>query len=215
MLKEPFHVSHICPNLCWSLEMFGEVWNQEVTWNDKLYPCWNDSIKEMESWVTNQTLQTCSYDTRWIIQQKSWRVHVELMSRKCFNWPKILFGALSGYYFDQGERLTSVAVMRFDPKWKLWFCFCRRNFIQRSRTKSACKQFKQRLEVRISCCFSALRNSSKSLEGQQWVSSFVTFYYANSYGNSIIFLNMSWSTLLDESNGSSIIKFGVHLDVQK
>ena len=29
---------------------------------------------------------------------------------------KILFGALSGYCFDQSERLTSVAVMMFDPK---------------------------------------------------------------------------------------------------
>ena len=91
-------------------------WNQEVTWNDKLYPCWNGSIKKIESWVMNQTFQTCSCDSRWIIQQKSWRVHVELMSRKCF---KTLFGALSGYCFDQSERLTSVAVMRFDPKWKL------------------------------------------------------------------------------------------------
>jgi len=48
---------------------------------------------------------------------------------------------------------------------------------------------------------------------QQQVSFFVTFYYPNSYVKSIRFLNMSWSTLLDESNGSSIIKFGVHLDI--
>ena len=64
-----------------------------------------------------------------------------------------------------------------------------------------------------SCCFLALRNNSKSVEVQQWVRSFVMFYYPNSYGNSIIFLNMSWSTLLNEINGSSIIKCGVHLDI--
>jgi len=38
------------------------------------------------------------------------------------------------------------------------------------------------------------------------------FYYPNSYGNTIGFLNMSWSTILDESNGLSVIKFRVYLD---
>jgi hypothetical protein len=83
------HVSHINTHLYWTLKKFHAVWNQKVTWNDKLYPCWNDftkclncTIKWMRTWDVNQTLPTCSNNSNWTLQQKLWRVHVEQRWRK-------------------------------------------------------------------------------------------------------------------------------------
>ena len=89
------HVSHINTHLYWTLKKFHDVWNQKVTWNDKLYPCWNDftkclncTIKWMRTWDVNQTLQPCQNDSRWTLQQKSWKVHVGQMPRKRSNGSK-------------------------------------------------------------------------------------------------------------------------------
>ena len=54
-----FHVSHINIHLYWSMEKFHKVWNQEVTWNDKSYLCWNCTVKWMETLVIKRTLQPC------------------------------------------------------------------------------------------------------------------------------------------------------------
>jgi hypothetical protein len=43
---------------------------------------------------------------------------------------------------------------------------------------------------------------------------FVTFYLPISYGSSIRFLNMSRSTIHGGNNESSVITFGVYLDLQ-
>jgi hypothetical protein len=85
-----FHVSHIHLYLYWSLEKFHEVWNQKVTWNDKSYSCLDWTIKWMRIWDVNQTLQPFPNNSRWTLQQKSRRVHVEQMSRECLNWPKTI-----------------------------------------------------------------------------------------------------------------------------
>ena len=42
------------------LEKFREVWNREVTWNDKLCPGLNCFIRWMRTCDDKQTLQTCS-----------------------------------------------------------------------------------------------------------------------------------------------------------
>jgi hypothetical protein len=39
VLLQYLHVSHLGTYLYWSLKKFHEVWNQKVTWNDKLYAC--------------------------------------------------------------------------------------------------------------------------------------------------------------------------------
>jgi hypothetical protein len=45
VLLQYLHVSYLGTYLCGSLEKFHEVWNQKVTWNDKLYPGWNGFTK--------------------------------------------------------------------------------------------------------------------------------------------------------------------------
>ena len=82
VLLEYLHESHINTHLYWSMEKFCEVWNQEVTWNDELCPCLNEFRKWMEFSIVNQILQPCPNDSRWTLQQKSWRVHVERRTRK-------------------------------------------------------------------------------------------------------------------------------------
>ena len=63
---------------------------------------------------------------------------------------------------------------------------------------------------------SALRNilSLKFIDNGK-STMFVNFYLQNSYGISIGFLKMSWSTFHGGNNKSSLIKFGVYLDLQK
>ena len=98
-----FHMYHLHLYLGWSLKKFHEVWIQKVKWKDKLHACWNDLIKWTEPWVTNLILQSWPNDSRWTLQQRSWRVHVELVPRKCFICSKTLVWALSSCYFDQSE----------------------------------------------------------------------------------------------------------------
>jgi hypothetical protein len=94
-----FHMSHIHLYL----EKFHEVWNKKVTWNDKSYSCLDCTIKWMRTWDVNQTLQSYPNDSRWTLQQKSRRVHVEQMLRECLNWPKTL--------------VLSFIMMLLWPKW--------------------------------------------------------------------------------------------------
>ena len=44
----------------------------------------------MGIWDVNQTLLPCPNDSNWTLQQQSWKVRVELMSRKCLNWSTTL-----------------------------------------------------------------------------------------------------------------------------
>ena len=53
-----FHVSHINIHLYWSMEKFHEVWNQEVTWNDKLYLCW---ITLLSEWNYRSSTKPCYF----------------------------------------------------------------------------------------------------------------------------------------------------------
>jgi hypothetical protein len=65
----------------------------------------------------------------------------------------------------------------------------------------------------IEGCFQHLAYS-KSPNRQHQVNMFTTFYLPISYSGSIRFLNMSWSTVHGEHNESSVITFGVYLDLQ-
>ena len=42
----------------------------------------------MGIWDVEQTLLPFPNDSNWTLQQKSWRVHVEQVARKCFNRSK-------------------------------------------------------------------------------------------------------------------------------
>ena len=48
----------------------------------------------MGIWDVDQTLLPFPNDSNWTLQQKSWRVCVEQISRKCLNWSKTL---ISGF----------------------------------------------------------------------------------------------------------------------
>ena len=82
----PFHVPHIYFHLHWLLDKLHEVWSQEVTWNDKLWPCLNCFIKWIGIWDVDQTLRPCSNSSNSTHEQKLWWVRVELMLGKCLNW---------------------------------------------------------------------------------------------------------------------------------
>ena len=51
-------MSRINIHLYWSMEKFHEVWNQEVTWNDKLYLCW---IALLSEWNYGSTTKPCYF----------------------------------------------------------------------------------------------------------------------------------------------------------
>ena len=52
------------------MEKFHKVWNQEVTWNDELYPCLNRFIKFTITWDVNQTLQPISNNSTYTHEHK-------------------------------------------------------------------------------------------------------------------------------------------------
>jgi hypothetical protein len=80
VLLQYLHVSHLGTYLYWSLENFHEVWNQKVTWNDKLYACldynWNMHLKQGNMWTSVYATYKCNMcNTYW--------THVEQPSETC------------------------------------------------------------------------------------------------------------------------------------
>ena len=93
----------------------------------------------METWDVDQNLLPFPNDSNWTLQQKSWRVYVEQMPRKCLNRPKTLILALSWCCFDQGETMISGPDMKFDLKQKLKFKWSATHFIVGPRPDSTYK----------------------------------------------------------------------------
>ena len=62
----------------------------------------------MGIWDVDQTFLPCPNNSNWTLQQKSWRVYVEQMSRKCLNWLKTLIPG-----FNE---------MLLWPRWRNGFC---------------------------------------------------------------------------------------------
>jgi len=77
----PFHVPHINFHPHWWLEKFREVWNQEVTWNEKLCPCLNCFTKWMRTCNVDQTLPYYLSNSNWTLPQKLWKVHVAALTK--------------------------------------------------------------------------------------------------------------------------------------
>ena len=59
------HVSHINIDLYWSMKKFHEVWDHEVTWNDKLYLCW---IALLSEWNYRSSTKPCYFSQVTLIE---------------------------------------------------------------------------------------------------------------------------------------------------
>jgi hypothetical protein len=90
---------------------------------------------------------------------------------------------------------------------------CTTNVIFGPSHDSTSNYLKQWPQVWMQRCFGT--SEIFLIPGSESSNFFVTFYNPNSCGNSIVLLNMSLSTFHSGNNESSLIKFGVHLDLQK
>jgi hypothetical protein len=85
VLLQYINVSHLSTYLYWSLEKFHDVWNQKVTWNNKLYACldynWN-MLSETRKHALH-SMWTSVYATYKCNMCNTTRTYVEQPSETC------------------------------------------------------------------------------------------------------------------------------------